>query len=202
MTLRVLLAALLLVVIVPGITACGSASEESVTESVDTEDVEGDVTTVFSVTTSAFESEATIPSNHAREGAGGNNVSIPYEWADAPEGTRSFALVLMDLHPIAHRWIHWMVVDVPADINAVEEGASGTETMPSGSRELANTWGDIGYGGPEPPEGSGGHEYRMTVYALDVEQLDIADDAELRGFLDATEDRVLAEASIVGVYSK
>ncbi len=154
----------------------------------------------FSVESPAFSPDDPIPVEHAREGVeGGQNVSIPYTWRDAPVGTKSFALLLMDTHPSARRWVHWMVTDIPADAEELPAGASGAG-MPEGALELVNSFGDIGYGGPEPPAGSGGHAYLATIYALDVEHLEIAGDADVGTFRRAVTEHTLADASYTGTF--
>ena len=115
----------------------------------------------------------TLPARFAmRAVPGGQNISIPYEWRDAPSETRSFALTLVDTAPIAHDWVHWAVVDVPASATGLAEGASGTGAMPDGAAELDNSFGAAGYGGPQPPAGTGTHPYVATLCALDIEHVD------------------------------
>ncbi|MCL6471385.1 MAG: YbhB/YbcL family Raf kinase inhibitor-like protein [Firmicutes bacterium] len=151
------------------------------------------------VTSSAFKNNGAIPERHARQGAGGENVSIPLEWQGAPEGTKSFAFTMVDIS--ARNWVHWLVVDIPAKTTSIAEGASN-KRMPDGSKELINTFGDIGYGGPQPPPGSGPHKYVITVYALSEEGLDLPQQISYDDFLRALEGKVLAKASIIGKYSR
>ena len=121
----------------------------------------------------ASASTAALPSRFAmRAVAGGQNVSISYRWHDAPSDTKSFALTLVDTAPVAHDWVHWAVVDISASTTGLAEGASGAPAMPIGSVELENSFGSKGYGGPQPPAGTGAHPYVATLYALDVEHVD------------------------------
>ncbi len=193
------LTGLLLILLLAGAmmsTACTRDSDSVSTEdsAVSTETETGEMT----LDSSAFEDKGQIPVRFARQGVeGGDNVSLPFSWKHPPEATESFALLLYDSHPAAHRWVHWIVVDMPSETTELPEGASGTD-MPPGSVEHSNSWGDVGYGGPEPPEGTGGHYYLATLYALDVPELDVAADADLRTFLRAVQGHVLAEAKIEG----
>ena len=158
--------------------------------------------TVFSLASAAYEDGDAIPLEYARGGVvGGKNVSPPLDWADAPAGTNSFALVCVDRNPIANEWIHWMVVDIPSGVTGLAKGASGTD-MPSGARELDNTWGEPGWGGPQPPPGSGEHEYEITVYALDALSLDLPQDADFSAFLAEVRDRMLGAATLSGVFEQ
>jgi hypothetical protein len=134
-------------------------------------------------------------------GAGGENVSIPLSWSGAPEGTKSFALSIVDPHPVANNWVHWLVVNIPQDVTSLEEGASG-EGMPSGAKELKNSFGKPGYGGPQPPQGTGEHPYVVTVYALNVDKLDLDEDTTLGELQKALEGKVLASATVTGMYER
>jgi len=91
----------------------------------------------------AFNDGAKIPTQYTMPGAGGKNVSIPLNWTSPPEGAKSFALSIVDPHPVAKNWVHWLVINIPADTKSLEEGAS-KKGMPQGSNELANSFGDTG----------------------------------------------------------
>ncbi|HEY5541284.1 MAG TPA: YbhB/YbcL family Raf kinase inhibitor-like protein [Coriobacteriia bacterium] len=133
---------------------------------------------------------------------GGRNVSIPYSWGVAPQGTRSFALTLVDTEPSARDWVHWMIVDIPPGTTGISEGASGTTAMPTGAVELRNTFGIIGYGGPQPPAGSGAHPYVATAYALDVASLRLPAGASLLQLRQAVAGHVLASGTCTGYFGR
>jgi Raf kinase inhibitor-like YbhB/YbcL family protein len=157
------------------------------------------------VHSSAFEEGAAIPAHYAagKEGAGRfHDVSPPLSWTGVPEGTRSIALTCVDHAPVAHEWLHWIVIDLPADLPFMTEGASGTRMMPVGSRELLGTNGAAGYHGPWPPQGSGVHPYEFTVWALDVESLTLPEDAGLAGLQAAVKGHVLGSGSITGTFER
>jgi Raf kinase inhibitor-like YbhB/YbcL family protein len=104
------------------------------------------------ITSSAFQDGKLIPTKYAYHGVdGGNNISLPLSWSDVPTGTKSFALSIVDPHPVAKNWVHWFVINIPAGANSISEGAS-KRAMPIGCKELLNTYGSPGYGGPEPPK--------------------------------------------------
>jgi Raf kinase inhibitor-like YbhB/YbcL family protein len=150
----------------------------------------------------AFQNGKPIPTKYAYPGvAGGQNISIPLAWSDAPAGTKSFALSIVDPHPVANNWVHWFAINIPPNTTSLAEGAS-PRSMPGGSKELRNTYGEIGYGGPEPPKGSGAHPYNVTLYALNVEKLDLPENTSLQAFLRALEDKVLATGKLTGIYER
>jgi Raf kinase inhibitor-like YbhB/YbcL family protein len=153
------------------------------------------------LSSSAFKDGSKIPAKYAMPAAGGHNVSIPLSWKNAPEGTKSFALLIIDRNPVAKNWVHWMVINIPANTLSLSEGASG-KNMPPGAIELKNSYGKTGYGGPQPPKRTGDHPYVVTLYALGVEHLDPISNADLSAFKKAMEGKVLAESTITGHYEQ
>lgn len=153
------------------------------------------------LSSSAFKDGDKIPIQYVMPGAGGKNISIPLTWKGAPAGTKSFALSMIDPHPIARNWVHWLVVNIPANVTSLEEGASGKK-MPQGAVELRNSFGDIGYGGPQPPRGTGDHPYVTTIYALNVEKLDLKVNSTLADFEKAIKGKVIESASVTGKYGR
>jgi hypothetical protein len=153
------------------------------------------------ITSVAFKDQGKIPIQYVMPGAGGKNISIPLSWKNIPAGTKSLALSVIDPHPVAQNWVHWFVINIPKDVTAIEEGSSGKK-MPKGSVELKNSFGGIGYGGPQPPPGTGDHPYVVTVYALNVEKLDLGVNTTLAAFKKAIEGKAIESASITGMYGR
>jgi Raf kinase inhibitor-like YbhB/YbcL family protein len=151
----------------------------------------------------AYTDGTAIPARFANSGvAGGRNVSVPLAWNGEPQGTRSFVVAMIDHHPVAHGWVHWLVVDVPASVHALPEGASGTFAMPSQASELPTSYGEPGYGGPQPPAGSGEHDYVTTVFALDTEHLPVGASARWEAVEDAMRGHVLGSATLTGRFGR
>ena len=153
------------------------------------------------ISSSAFKDGEKIPIQYVMPGAGGKNISIPLTWKNVPVGTKSFCLSIVDPHPVAQNWVHWLVIHIPSQVTSIEEGAS-KKKMPKGSVELKNSWGDIGYGGPQPPKGTGDHPYVVTLYVLNVEKLDLGANTSLPAFKKAIEGKVIGSASITGKYGR
>jgi Raf kinase inhibitor-like YbhB/YbcL family protein len=116
----------------------------------------------FTLTSSAFEDGETIPREFTCDGI---DAAPPLTWSGAPEGTRSYALIMDDLDAPRGIFTHWMLCDIPATTTDLREQADGT-TLP-------NSFGRPGYGGPCPPPGHGPHRYVITLYAIDVTALDM-----------------------------
>lgn len=155
------------------------------------------------VKSKAFRNGGRIPAEYANKGVpGGKNISIPVEWGDIDgknHEINSYALSIIDRS--GHDWVHWIVLDIPAFTTGLEEGASG-RNMPNGARELMNTFGVKGYGGPQPPAGSGDHIYEVTVYGLDVSTVDLDGEPSYKEFLQAIDGNVIDQAKTSGVLSR
>jgi len=107
-------------------------------------------------------------------GCRGKNISPDLKWSDAPKGTKSFAILMYDKDaPTGSGWWHWTVFNIPASAKGISSNASNSELLPKGTIEGTNDYGMVGFGGACPPKGHGFHSYVTTVYALDVEHLDI-----------------------------
>jgi hypothetical protein len=74
--------------------------------------------------------------------------------------------------------------------------------MVLGVVELKNSFGEIGYGGPQPPKGTGDHPYVVTLYALNIEKLELGVNTSLSLFKKAIEGKVIASASITGMFGR
>lgn len=156
---------------------------------------------VFTISSPAFEAGGMIPAQYANRGyPGGENVSIPYEWGGVPERTVTFALLLVDRYPRANSWVHWLVTSLPPGNTLLTRGASGTD-MPPGAREHVNSFGQVGYGGPQPPPGTGKHEYEAVLYALDTDT-GLPERVSLNEFTRAIDGHVLATATYSGLLGR
>ncbi len=154
------------------------------------------------LSSTAFQDNKPLPSRFAYHGVtGGVNASPPLRWSESPPATASFALTVIDLHPIARQWVHWIVANLPPETNALEEGASRSH-LPQGAMELTNSFGEPGYGGPMPPKGSGRHDYLFTLYALSAKHLSLSPNASFPAFLKSIEQSIIARATLTGTYER
>jgi Raf kinase inhibitor-like YbhB/YbcL family protein len=156
---------------------------------------------LMEISSTGFKDGGKIPIKYVMPGAGGENISLPLTWKNIPSGTKSFALSMVDPHPVAQNWVHWLIINIPANVTSIDEGAS-KKKMPSGLVELKNSFGDIGYGGPQPPKGTGDHPYVVTIYALKVERLDLGVNTSLAVFIKEIEGKVIRSATITGKYGR
>ena len=127
----------------------------------------------FTVTSTGFVDGGTLPD--AQVHAKGNR-SPQLSWSGAPEGTKSFAVTCHDPDaPTGSGFWHWTVANIPADVTELDEGASPAG-LPTGAVEGRTDFGAPGFGGAAPPPGHGPHRYIFTVFAVDIERLDLTPD--------------------------
>jgi Raf kinase inhibitor-like YbhB/YbcL family protein len=112
---------------------------------------------------------------------------------------KSFAVTIIDLHPVAQKCVHLAAVNIPADTRSVDEGAfSGFASLPQGTQQLMNCYGSLGYGGPFPPEGTGNHVYEITVYGLNQADIGISHDDAMHKEFKAGDLKKLFKGKMVG----
>ena len=125
------------------------------------------------------------------------NVSPPLKWSGAPEGTKSYAVTCYDPDaPTGSGFWHWTVANIPADVTELAEGGP----LPAGAVEGRTDFGSPGFGGAAPPAGHGPHRYIFTVFAVDVEKLDVTPDNSGAIFGFNLHFHTLAQASITATY--
>lgn len=174
-------------------TSCAKAAEEETM-------AEGELT----VTSTDFAAGERLPKVHAYRPEG-ENLSPSLSWSGVPAGTVEIALIVDDPDaPRADPWVHWVVYGIPAAAEGLARGVSTGARRPSaptGAAEGKNDFGDLGWGGPLPPPGHGTHHYHFKLYALD-QALGLGPGATKRELLRAMKGHVLAEAELVGTYSR
>ena len=97
----------------------------------------------------------------------GEDISPAVNWTRAPNGTRSFAVMVEDQNAPGGVFTHWLVYRIPGNQTELPEGIPTENETALGIRQGINGFGTIGYRGPCPPEGSS-HMYVLRVYALDT----------------------------------
>jgi len=154
----------------------------------------------FTLTSKAFANGSPIPSVYSR--CDGKDISPPLEWTGAPEGTKSFALIVDDPDapdPTAPKitWVHWVMYNLPPTTTSLSEGVT---SLPQGTLEAINDWKKPGYGGPSPPIGV--HRYFFKLYALDMVLPDLGSLADKATVLKAMKGHIMGEAELIGTYKK
>lgn len=154
------------------------------------------------LTSTSYSHNDKIPLKYVKVAAEGSNISPQFSWTNIPSAAKSFVLAIIDHHPIASNWVHWLVVDIPSNITSIPEGASNTSEMPEECVEIVNTFGMKGYGGPQPPRGSGKHNYDATIYALNVKSIGLSGRVTESQFLMRFGNNIVEKATLTGYYER
>ena len=145
---------------------------------------------------SAFTNQGNIPKKYTGEGT---DISPQLTWTDAPETTKSFALICHDpdaplVSPGHYGYVHWVLYNIPHNVISLPEG---TDMYTSG----INDFGNEGYGGPMPPNGHGIHHYFFWVLALDIKP-SLPEKLNLWDLLAKVEPNVVGMNRLIGKYSR
>ena len=140
----------------------------------------------FTVMSNSFKDGDYLPSDFILSadfgfGCAGGNKSPHLKWSDSPPGTKSFAVTCYDPDaPTGSGFWHWLVVNIPANVSELPEGAgSAGGNLPAGAVQTRTDFGTPGYGGPCPPQGDHPHRYLFTVFAVKTDRLDVKPDTSL-----------------------
>lgn len=144
----------------------------------------------------AFRQGETIPEKYTGTG---RDMSPPLEWKGVPENARTVAIILDD--PDAPRGVfnHWVIYNVAADQQQLDEHVTPEPVVPEGIRQGTNDFGKIGYKGPAPPPGEP-HHYFFHIYALDCE-LHVPPGSSKDDLLGAMHNHILDEGQLMGTFA-
>ncbi|MDE1903486.1 MAG: YbhB/YbcL family Raf kinase inhibitor-like protein [Alphaproteobacteria bacterium] len=196
----------------------------------------------------AMKYDHVIPSEYTfctADGHGGTtaaaNKNPSISWSKGPAATKSYAVVVYDTDsPAEHRelmnqkgatltkavkrkiFFHMVLVDIPANVMTVPEGAASNERLLHGKPAsaikvgvpAANSYTPAfaandamkgtyyGYDGPcSPWNDENAHHYHFTVYALSVPSLGLSGEFSAEAAVAAMKGKVLAQGQFLGVYS-
>ncbi|KZS69335.1 YbhB/YbcL family Raf kinase inhibitor-like protein [Mycobacterium pseudokansasii] len=136
-------------------------------------------------------------------GAGGQDASPQLSWSGFPPETRSFAVTVYDPDaPTLSGFWHWAVANLPAEVTELPEDAGDGRELPGGALTLVNDAGMRRYVGAAPPPGHGVHRYYVAVHAVDVEELDLSEDASPAFLGFNLFQHAIARAVIYGTYQQ
>lgn len=172
----------------------GSGSDVAISKTKSPQGKEGPV---FQLKSNAFQAQGNIPPQFTCEG---QNISPELSWSGAPQGTKTFALVLHDPDaPHPGGYTHWVAFNIPAAVHHVTENAPKNTNFPGGGVQGKNDAGKNGYTGPCPPSGT--HHYYFHLYAVDG-QLELGPGAEKSALEEALKGHILGQTELMGRYKK
>ena len=148
----------------------------------------------FMLTSSEVKEGGALPKEFTCDGV---SATLPLSWKDAPEGTKSFAVIMHHVPGPGDTHWYWVVYNIPSNITGLEKNAAGVGTLGNNSVN-----GETQYA-PPCSKGPGEKVYTYTVYALSAEpQLSIpASEVTRDVLLEAIQDITLASAALNVTYT-
>ena len=137
----------------------------------------------FSITSGDFQEGDEIPKKF---GYKFENQEPDISFVRPPSSTTTLALIMDDpdaMAAVGKVWVHWLQYH---NLN---------ETSPI---EGKTDFGEIGYGGPAPPDGR--HTYVFKGYALDV-QLDLKEGFSKQELENAMQGHIISKAKLTGTFA-
>ena len=150
----------------------------------------------FQLTSRVFQEGQMIPAHYT---ADGDDVTPPLAWSNAPAETKSFALLCLDPDAASGVFCHWVIYNIPSNVNNFPEAFPSLNSLPNGTKQGVNDFGGIGYRGPAPP--SGIHFYQFKIFAL-MSVLDLEAGASKDRLEKLMQRRIVAEAQLMGKYGR
>ena len=143
------------------------------------------------LTSSAFSDGGEIP----REcGYKNGNKEPPLTVSGTPDGTKSLALIMDDpdaMGAVGKVWVHWVAWNIDPTIEL-------DDVVAHLSIEGMTDFGEVGYGGPAPPDKR--HTYVFKLYALDSE-LDLPDESTKADVEKTMEGHIIEQTQLTGTYA-
>jgi Raf kinase inhibitor-like YbhB/YbcL family protein len=181
-----------------GILGCGSRSASTTDSSLSA--AHTSTNSNWTITSQAFKNNQPIPVQFT---ADGKNISPPLAWSAPPKGSVELALVCHDPDAPVGDWVHWVLYGISSERTKLPEnilhGSSAGEYIDK-FREGKNSWGRVGYGGPEPPAGPV-HHYHFVLYALN-KTTSLAAGATRDELDKAMQGHIIAQTELVGTYQR
>src|SRR3954451_18366556 len=103
----------------------------------------------------------------------GENISPSLAWSGAPEGTKSFAMIMLDPEGRAPAGVtHMVIYGIPGNVKGFAEGelSKGSDKFVGGKSTMEKNT----YWGPGTPPNTDWHHYTFILMATDLEPKDPA----------------------------
>ena len=145
------------------------------------------------LTSTAFKNGLNIPSKY---GYNHENINPPLKIQNIPENTKSLFLIMDDpdaLPAVGKIWLHWILWNISPEISEIPENS-----IPYNSVQGLNDFGEIGYGGPAPPDKE--HTYLFKLYALD-KTLSIEKNLSRTEIENEVKNHIITETLLTGKFS-
>lgn len=149
----------------------------------------------FMLTSSEVTEGGALPKEFTCDGA---SATLPLSWNGAPEGTKSFAVIMHHIPGPGDSHWYWVLYNIPANISNLEKNVTGIGTLGNNSVNEKAVY------APPCSKGPGEKVYTYTVYALSAEpQLSVSATEVTRAvLLNAIKDITLASAALNVTYTR
>jgi len=97
------------------------------------------------LSSAAFVEGGMIPSRFSCDDV---NVSPPLAWEGVPVNTKTLALIVDDPDALAGIWVHWVMFNIPPQIQNFSESVPHDKVLANGAIQGINDFRKFGYGGP------------------------------------------------------
>lgn len=145
------------------------------------------------LSSTSFENNDQIPKKF---GYKNENLSPPLTISGVPNQTKSLVLIMDDpdaLDAVGKVWVHWVLWNISAETKNFPEN-----NIPPNSVEGKNDFGEVGYGGPAPPDKE--HLYIFKLYAIN-KVLDEPRGSTKSEIENSIKSSIIAEARLTGRFS-
>ncbi len=159
----------------------------------------------MTLSSSSWKDGSAIPLKHTQPG---RDVSPALTWANAPEDTQSFVLLVHDIDSIAasgaEKFLYWMVWNIPKTAHELPEGVPDGSDLNDGMRQISGS--GPYYRGPAEPVSGPAHHYVFELYALnaavDVPALGQSPKATEDAVRAAMTGKIIGKGSLVGTFKR
>ena len=109
------------------------------------------------ITSPSFKNNEFIPDKFT---CAGGDINPELDISNVPPEAKGLALIMDDPDAPGGTFTHWTIWNIDPKTTVIKE-----ESIPPGSTEGTTGFGQVGYGGPCPPQGKP-HHYNFTFYAI------------------------------------
>ena len=138
--------------------------------------------------------------NKANPNCVGENVSPALSWANPPEGTKSYALLMFDPEGRPPGGVsHWVAYGIPVSVTGFAEGevSKPSDKYVGGTSTQKLSY----YSGPCTPPGAP-HHYTFTLIATDLEPTALQPGLTRDELIKALDGHAKAATGLIGTFSK
>ena len=147
----------------------------------------------FELQSSEFSDGDEIPRKY---GYKNDNVNPPLTIKGVPAEAKSLTLIMDDPDAqaaVGKVWVHWVISNIEPTITEIPESFTLSNII-----EGKNDFGELGYGGPAPPDKR--HTYIFKLYALDS-KLELQKGATKAEVESAMKGHVIEQTTLKGTYA-